>query len=737
VSEPGQEGSASTPAEEPAQAGRAAAEAPEAPEATAAQAKPKAKAADDGGRSEPPPKPEEQDPDRDKRDGLAVRQERASGLRMFFLGPTSFGGPAAGRDVSVGSLGSMAPVRAVVGRVHSQLIADLAEVFVAPVSYDAAARILDKRHVVVVGGPPGTGKYATALQLLHGLGVREICNWESSTVVAQLTTGDVQPSLGYIIRSLVPERASELSAVRLDHVAQMLEGRRGYVVITVDDLANLRDDVREEFLVLHEPPEATAVIRRHLRRLAAGARPEVIDAVLCEPAVANELPAARLPWQARDLAEMAADIVMGRTTRQQAVDRLQVRVAGEAARLLEEAGTQRDGHGTPLQGRRRRAFLIALAAFGGMPYATIARAAGTLEPFLHQVEDPYAPLARAIFPYPREHWLTVASTTESPDLQRTWLGARSVTKVSLANPALAPAILTLMWQDHVAAREPILDWLKAFIAEQNPALRVRAAQVVGLLAALDFDHVYSAAITGWAASTSSWQRDAAAWALEAAAGREESAVTEHVRQLLRIWCRSGSPQRRLTAIAAYGTRIGAMFPGEALAGLRSITETGADGLTQPVARSLAEMLVVGRDPGTFSLLGEWAGSHRAGLRRQAAHCAAEAATLFDTPGRVPAVLARYADDDTERAAVRAMFVAGLQDDDTRAALWSELRAWVSAAESDPAVAEQLRLLLTDLGSHADIDAGLHRRVRFQLRLWSEPPHPSATAAAVLADLRRG
>jgi PHD/YefM family antitoxin component YafN of YafNO toxin-antitoxin module len=735
VSEPGQEGSAPAPAEEPAQAGHAPAEAQG---AAAAQVKPSAKAEDDdAGRSEPPPKPEEQDPDRDQRDGLAVRQERASGLRMFFLGPTSFGGHAAGRDVSVGSLGSMATVRAVVGRVHSQLVADLAEVFVAPVSYDATARILDKRRIVVVGGPAGTGKYATALHLLYGLGVQEICNWESSTVVAQLTTGDVQPSLGYIIRSLAPEQASQLSAVRLDHVAQMLEGRRSYVVITVDDLASLRDDVREEFLVLHTPPEAAAVVRQHLRRLAAGAPPDDVDAVLREPAIANELRAARQPRQARDLAEMVADSIAGRTTRQQTVDRLQVRATNEAVRLLEEAGTLRDGHETRLQGRRRRAFLIALAAFGSMPYATVARAAGALEPLLHQVEDPYAPLAREIFPYPREHWLTVASTTQSADLERTWLGARSVTRVSLANPALAPAILTVMWQDHVAAREPILEWLKTFIAEQNPALRVRAAQVVGLLAALDFDHAYSAAITRWAASTSSWQRAAAAWALEAAAGREESAVTEHVRQLLRIWCRSGSPQRRLTAIAAYGTRIGAMFPGEALAGLRSIIETGGDGLTLPVARSLAEMLVVGRDPGTFSLLAEWAGSRRARLRRQAAHCAAEAATLLDTPSRVPAVLARYAEDDTERTAVRAIFVAGLQDEDTRAALWSELRAWASAADNEPAVAEQLRVLLTDLGSHPDIDAGLHRRVRFQLRLWSGPPHPSATAAAVLADLRRG
>ncbi|WP_317445859.1 hypothetical protein [Streptomyces collinus] len=588
----------------------------------------------------------------------AARVQRAAQARFDIRGNssvfdrTSFDRAHFG-DVYVGARDTAAPV---FGDVPEDELDRLRQVYRAPAGYPTLKRVLRGRRVLVLGGPPGTGRHTTGLCLLdevttavrdtaHGAGkpAPEAAEPDGRTGTAVLTQGRVTrlaPSdLGLLsadpdavaggvldgggLLVQLPENARDFTApqeLHLDALAARLAAKGAYAVLVVSPTSPAGHLLAGRYGLACPPAPAGELLEWQLVRcLADCPDPDALgrgEQILKHPLFLDALgiaPEALRPSETELVAERVARHVRGELRRDELLDacgqiaRRQARewFTGAADPLPPASEPGRAGADGPVDTAaprvREAAFRIALAVLDGEAVSSVADAAELLAQQILAVRMPGRAHGRPVFAEDLEGLLAACRaeirTGEEESVGGVPVPVRTVT---YRGTALAGSVLAEVWHRHHAARGPVARWLRELAGNPRPQVWVRAAVVAGELATADLGYGFAELIRPLSVAKDTRRRFFAATALAQAAGREP--YRSAVRGVVVDWAEAPVPALRWTAAVA-------------LASGRIVDET----------RQALELLcgIGGRDEGAQALVASYGAA-----RLVAGSRAGEAATVL-------------------------------------------------------------------------------------------------------------
>lgn len=641
-----------------------------------------------------------------------------------FGGPTSLGGPSAGRDVNIyPGLLRAAPV---VGLVPPDELDELREVHVPGPGYDKACGTLRDRHVLILCGDELSGRRATALRLLTHLAGKAVYGLRPTDGLDTVCR-DHRPDRGYLLDSRPGVSAATLDQVQLSALEDTLRQVGSFLVVTIPAHAARDLPDLDRYLVEHGHPNPHKVLDRHLR-CGSSTHANLLKGWLADPRLGERVDRMVRPQDAVALALQLMKEAEAGTSLDDVLKGLGSSATRSEAQALLSTTTYGEHDLTRLQQLYWRAFVVALAVFNDTPYLPVVAAAQDLAEHLGRTEYPRwgPPGKAAIFSLKRDDWLTALGGELVSRDREGASDEQRVEHVRMRNRDLPAALLDELWTAYDGARTPLLNWLKGLIQPtQPPEIQVRAAQSVGWLAVHDFDSICRRIIRQWAGSRLPSQHMAAAWALEFAA--TSGGLAPRVRVLLAEWCRSANLAHQATAVLAYGTTIGVRDPAEALRNLRSPARSGNATMTAVVSRSVIDLFTGGAEHEVLNALQEWDADNDDRIRVAAAGALVELAYEADETG-TPALLKLFAGADPAAKSLTELWRAALQNQLVRADAWEALRKWFVWADKDPTLHVPLAHLLTAIER---VDPTLRTRVAWYLRFWQHhPKEPSATAEKI-------
>lgn len=652
------------------------------------------------------------------------RQIRHAGLESLggtwfgaparFTGPASLGGGhAAARDVNI-FYGTAERMAMGTGPVDREVLRRVRLVHVASRSHAQAETILRSERLVVLRGADGSGKRTTALSMLDELTCGDVRAVDADLALRTPDGSELPEGAGYLAVSRTP---LDLTYSHLAAWVSELGRRQAYLIVTVPAGTSADADTIDRFFADHEPPDCHAVARNHLRHDPVHA--EDAGGLLEDDAV---LACATTPEAAAALATALLRIA----SNGHPSDGLEAVLRGIRRRRAQHLlRTDRPKHPRDrVELLCRRAALVSVAVFTGLPYADAVAAAETLAATFIAIEFPrHDDAGRELF-IPWSELLAAEPdiSIDEADLRGRW-GPATTQQLRFRDPELHVAILEEVWEHYSSARSPLLDWLRYLATSQrDEAVRVRAAQVIGRLATRDFDHVCHRVILDWADSINTRAREAAAIALEAAM----VSMAPHIWELLSEWCSEGNVHLQRTAVLAFGTTIGEREPSKGLDRLRQVALRGsgrsAELTNEAVRRSVTELFSGPHPQAVLQALRAWVEDADARLVALARRCVPPLAHMADDSGR-PSLLVAVADSPALRADVAALFAAVLKQPKTRKEAWTALEKLVTAAMPHPSLIDALGELLAGLTRLSPIAA---TQMLFYLRLWARR-HPGLAA----------
>ncbi|MET9590885.1 hypothetical protein ABZY45_07940 [Streptomyces sp. NPDC006516] len=620
------------------------------------------------------------------------------------------------------------------GAIPPAALDQLAECFADPgPAFAELVQLLGEEHVLVIGGPPSSGRRTAALMLLHRLGATPVRAVARDTPLdALVPDADEEGSSetrGHVLCDLAtgtgPLTEANLLAVR-DRLAQ----RNQFLVITVDPRTALEDVVPHRW----RPPPPADILRAHLRTLVST---DTAAGLLSLPAVEAFLARDHQP---RETASFAS--VLARYSTQDVDERQVEDYSLQALKEQIREWFEEDDLNLHL---REKAFLIALAAFDEGPYALTAEVSDGLYIHLQQTVNTKVQAAVPVFGTHIGKRLQRARARQYEAEEPTEWGPVRQVKARYQDDRTALIILQEVWTSHPSARPALVRWLRDLAKDGRPLVRTRAASVAAVLAHSDLPSAMALVIEPWAASKEFRPRSVAVNTLALA----HNVGTPNVPRILDAWCDGRTPHLRWVAIRTHGL-IGPERPTETMAALRAAarhgdldeTEVTQDESGAKDGARLAEALAEAVELLLLSTAGEavLAESLRALEQDRPAFFLAVSGFLGacrhtpeDDPLGRPLVLDWYARTDASesRAArhIATLWRAALSDRVHRDRALRLLRQWVLSADRDPWTEHALAGLLPALA----VDASERRRVEHLLRTMpGEDGVPPSVASRLLA-----
>lgn len=595
------------------------------------------------------------------------------------------------------------------------------------VQTDDHAELLEKLHVkgvAVLRGAPGSGRYTTALLAAQESKDADVVVLDPEAGLKRLVNEEgFQPGHGHVVEGDGMPWAATLRAQLLNRLRTQETYRRSPLVIVVDDQVPV--DGLSGFVVEHGFPYdlRLRVLERHLTVLLPE-QPEACRKLLDHEIVREELGGRTSMTAIAFLAEQLARGERNGEDTDQIVQGLRARLRARAEGLLGrpdrpgESGARRSGLSL-----WSHAFLLACVVLDGMPLSRVSRESHRLAELLHGVRSPSSVPEMPLFEESLKDWLN-RSDVQFTDRDGNPTAARHPEcRVRFGQSGLGEAVLEVLWHEHSGARRPLLDWLDGLVTQGDEDTRVAAAQTAGLLATFDWAYVLEELFVPWATDrTAEYARRrsfAAAWALERAIS--DPALVPRVQALLREWCRR--PDFSGCAEAAYGTRIGAAFPVEALDNLEAIASRARG---RSVRIAVQEIYAAGSRSKVVERLAGWSETSSYWLIRDAAMCL-ERLSRFTGPLAITGFLVEQDAEPREHLLRLTRNVLFSHQQGVRQRGWNTLRLWVDRAGDEPELVDALAEFITELPSHrhGGQDDGLRERFLFYLRLWE---HQGADAA---------
>ncbi|WP_327672197.1 MULTISPECIES: hypothetical protein [unclassified Streptomyces] len=447
------------------------------------------------------------------------------------------------------------------------------ELFVHPEGYYTALDDLCEQRLLVLTGPPGSGRTATAVNLLSeatALSGTPDGSCHRLLDPSTLTEPGWEPPVkncGYLVEvDEGPAGAREFRARQLAAVAAGLRAAGCLLVLTGGHDLTLATtgEAGTEAFARHEiaAPDPLGILER--RVLGHAPDPEEQTELHALLTVTNAVTSLREQPAARHAVRLASVITADGD------------LAKAVAALRDPSDQVRSWfrqHRTP----EAIAFALAAAVLEESSYLTVAEAAVRLHTALAPPEPAPPDLRFGDRLGHEQQWIRLDAAEPAP------LATSGPPRVRFRNALLGQAVLVHAWSTLDGRREAVLEWLRRLLGHRDLEVRARASVAAGVLAWADHHYAVHRFLTSWAGSTSWPQRQAAATALGVAGSRPES--TEPVWELLDSWARGGSSAyaRRLagTAANAVGGILGRGAPYRAVAVLRAALDRGNDWGTLP------------------------------------------------------------------------------------------------------------------------------------------------------------
>ena len=484
--------------------------------------------------------------------------------------------------------------------IDSTELVEYTQLFVQPEGYDKALDDLCAQPLLVLTGPPGSGRTATAVNLLSEATALSGSNDGGCHRLLDpsvLTEPGWEPPMkncGYLVEvDEGPAGARDFRARQLSSVAAALRTSGCRLVLTGGhDLALAAAGTSgSEAFSRHELAPLDPLVILERRVLGHAPEPEARARLSALLKADNVLSGLREQPAARHAVHLASVITAGGD------------LTAAVAALRDPSDQVRfwfQQHRAP----EAVAFALATAVLEESSYLTVAEAAVKLHAALSAPEEAPPDLRFADRLGHEQQWIRLDSTNLGP------LGAGGPPQVRFRGALLSQAILLYAWSTLDGRREAFLEWLRRLLGHRDLEVRARASVAAGVLTWADHHYAVHRFLTGWAGSTSWPQRQAAATALGVAGSRSESA--EAVWKLLDSWARGGSSayQRRLagTAANAAGGILGRTAPDRAVGVLRKALDRGDDWGTLPsVAWGGVHLLHQGQGTALLDAYLDWSG----------------------------------------------------------------------------------------------------------------------------------
>ncbi|QTZ90229.1 hypothetical protein [Streptomyces auratus] len=605
-----------------------------------------------------------------------------------------------------------------------------------------AAR-LAAQHVLLLAGKPGSGRQSTALTLLAGCCPDDrikILHSEAPGILQEISrrADELLTPDGFVID--LDDREVKLSTLEtLAHLAR----KQGAFVVVLGVLGRVDPDQLGPHAFEHRRPVLGEVLAVHLRRLLAGHPGACTDPdcsaehtaaftarMLESPQVQRTLDGAVSVRSVVEFAEVLAQSVHTEDTSLTEVigqwrDRLR-RLAKQLLRVPTETpqGSVLDPH--------RQAFRIAYAFFHGLPLADVFEAGQLLSAsVLPRYET--RELAPANHVFERElDQLIPPEMLASADAASDGRADDNPRCARLVDEELMHAVIEVVWHDYDSLRHPLLEWLTALVAGPLERIRVRAAQIAGILLCHDFDSVYRDLIRNWAGGKNTAYRQSAALALEMAA--HDPRLMQRVRGQIRSWLGSPRWQFQDSAARAYGTLVGAQDVPDTLWALRELGTRPELAFSSSVAFSMA-WLYLSAAPGPASdALDHWITSDNDHLTQHAIRTLLILSRYSAGPDRRDRpVLADTAMTDPDRAdALVRLWRHALMGQHSSTRAWDQLRRWLLAGDADKELAAFLDALVPRICARP-----LSLRAGFYLGMWAGRHPDSRTVRQLRHQLAKG
>ncbi len=475
--------------------------------------------------------------------------------------------------------------------------------YVRPGGFGPALDTLRGRHLLILCGPPGSGRESAAIALLAEAGSRNSMRMMAGSVLLAERGWRCGPAgTAFLVPSLPGDLTGRLDDVWLQKTAKLLRDSRNYMVVVTEEAcgalaaAGSRGEFTFEELGL---PDPLTLVRRRARALVTPARTEELRRWLASDEVAALLAEDGSPRFASRVAVQIADAVSTHKDRAATLQALldpAKRVQAWFARTDTSAGTD----------YRQIVLPVAVSVLEDSSYLTISDAAtalyGRLFPDLEQ--PPALRFRRALAD--QQQWIQLAEPPEPA----TAYGDPSPEVLRFRSPRLGAAVLQHTWTWVDGMRPALTGWLRDLGRHPDVEVRARAAASTGLLATLDFSYVLHRFVYPWAVSPSPATRACAALAL--AVPGHSPRYAPRVWALLRQWAANQpeGPGSRLpwTAAEAAGSAFGRSHPADAISVLGEVLKRDEWDCLVALAVAVLNLAENGRLGEVLDALLEWSDS---------------------------------------------------------------------------------------------------------------------------------
>ncbi|MCH5677354.1 hypothetical protein [Streptomyces gilvus] len=612
---------------------------------------------------------------------------------------------------------------------------EMEQVYVRPPCAEQAEETLRAHHVLVLRGPRHSGRRflatAVAVTLLQRGGQ---CRFLApGTDPDALVAADVKPGCAYVLETgLRTTGERELTGFTLSRLSRVLTDRRAYLVLVVTDASPVSVDMVTWTVSVGERPDGRRLLRSHLLYRLPTDRRALADVLLDDPEVAEWLASGPIPAEIAHTARELARTADGTVTVSECMAQAAGRIRQDAAGLLQNQDLHRE-------------LALAVAFFGGFPYATVNRLANRLADVVYEASTQGRVRPRPFLDMTRKERLEAVRAVTFTAAVHTRYGSSPAEVVDFATRGLASALIDVVWQEYDAAL--LLRWLSDLVHDRDAAVRRRAAVVMGRLSLQSFAEIAEEVLQPWALSPDSRDRVAAAIALSVAV--REPAVAAHALGLVESWSSAPSRYRRMTAALAWGLAVTPVQPVAGLQGLGELLDAKDEGVTWAVRFGLSAAFTSGLHALVLEAMGTWLDDAGDPARGQLLGAFVRICRLYGADGRPDAVhwpsvlwlFDRYGQQGPggdERP-------GGTRIDEDVVDLWrgalahrvttreslNVLEAWIRQADRHG----ESREALLDLVDELIVDDGDFRRLDHHLRrLAHEPSDPSYTAQLALQEL---
>jgi hypothetical protein len=532
--------------------------------------------------------------------------------------------------------------------------------------------------------------------------------------------GGLEPSRGHVIEGDGTEWANELRPQLLIRLRAATYGRSPLVIIVDDHMpvGGLTGHVVEHEVADGMPFQ---VLKRHLTVLLAD-RPLDCRKLLEHEGLQDDLRGRRSMAQVAGLAGQLARRVRDGDGVDEIVQGLGIELRAKAVKLLgPPQKSVADGPGRPELSLWSHAFLLACVVLDGTTLSRVSRESHRLAELLHEVRSPSSAPAMPLFEESVQDWLGHSDVQFTDRTGQPVEARHPECLVRISQRGLGEAVLEVLWHDHSGARGPLLEWLDSLVIRGEEDIRVAAAQTVGLLATFDWEYIREELLVRWASDRGEHadrRRFGAAWALERAV--TDPLLAPRIQRLLSRWSKRQGFQA--CAQAAYGTRIGAKFPAEALNSLERIAEAGR----KSVWTAVREIYAAGSRAQVLERLAKWSTSSRHWLRDDAAKCL-QGLSRFRGELAVTVFLKEQGSREHLLLLSRRTLLSTSRPH--RQCGWNCMRLWVERAGDEPGLDELVAEFFAEL-PEPGVGDQLRERLLFHLRLWGHQLPDGDTAVRI-------